>query len=625
MGHMTLGDYANSGSSFQNPRRGLLALHQQGFGALGSKKSRKRYAAALAAQQAHEKALDQIRAIQGRMESNLTKVERASGASREQSFMIQDLAQAIDHPSSFSLSQQAQDATFDIEALADEARSVFDTFEREFNNARSAAGTYATADLVGRAQSADTTIKSLAARMGRAASALSASVGRLQSLSKKASVASSAAASAEDARIRAEQDRFERERQANLREEEQIRAAEDRRFASEQAARERESALQQQAIDAQRMAAEEDRQAAAEERGRIVQFEQSRIDAELRREQMVIDAEERRLRRQQEGVLREEERELRREEREAQLQQLMLIQELAAKGLPTQFLPPGLAPPLPPGFQQQGAPGGFLPPGFAPQASGGFNPYGQAPPGFAPPGFAPQPGFAPPGYAATAPGQPPAFTQGAAPFQPPAFQQSQGVMAPQGAPPPPGMEWAAFDPAAEMFGMGGMGALQQTLNPSLGGSLIEEGYTIVGPDDNDMYRIYAPNGAPAAVQGFAAGAPISTARLTQGALRSANGQIIFVPGEGVGAGGASAAAVTSEIASTLREAIRATGDVLTERERRKAAKYGGGQAFPDLSIPGGFATSAPRASTAVYVGGALALGAGVLWFMNKGPKKKKSS
>jgi hypothetical protein len=233
---------------------------------------------------------------------------------------------------------------------------------------------------------------------------------------------------------------------------------------------------------------------------------------------------------------REAEREARREEQEAMLQQLLLMQELGVQS------PTGLPGAAPGGaFPAAGAFPGAFPAGYpqqqfpaAPGYPGGF-PQQFAPPGYpaAPAGYPQQPYYGPPaapGAVSAYPGQtgavpgPPSFpgqTYAPGPYGPPAFAQRPQYMqsAPMGIPQqqaPPGMQWAQFDPAAEMFGMGnyggrrhpfadsaqaaGLGAADQPVgNPRLKGAQVELGYNIYGPSldasSKEFYTFEAPDGA----------------------------------------------------------------------------------------------------------------------------------
>jgi hypothetical protein len=648
MAFLTLGDYANGGGYPSDPRRGLLALHQHanldGWFDGGKKKKKKRRRRAAAAQKAHDDAIARIRSVQATMESNIGKIQRAAGAAKDQAFAIQDMSQQVDHPSAFSLAQEAQDAAYDIDAIAQEAQQAFDDFEYEYNAKRAAGGLYGGA-LLTTAENTSNTIQTAAGRIARASSVLAASVGRLQSLQRSAAEQAAARAAEEQARRSAAEEARQYEHQLKIQEQERLAALEAEQRAREEAARQAELEFQQLQIEEQRRLAEMQAERERAERERIAQIEERRMEAELRREEAILRREaderaaaERRARLQEAAALRAEEAAIRREEREAQLQQLMMIQELASSGLPAHLLPAGLAPPQPmqqPGLTPMGPGGQFVMPGFqsppgfqptgpfglpaapggAPIPTGAWSPYGQvvpgpggpAPTGFAPmvPGVAlasplpgmPFPGMAPPGYADGPMPQP----MLAAPMVPPAMQQPfpQQPAAPA---PTPGFAWQGFDPGAEMFGLGGMGDIRPSTNPNLPGALIEENWIIRGPDADDRYTILRPNG-----QVFNR---FTEDQLFMGAIRDPQtNAVIFIPPKERPQGSQSAAAITSDIASVLREAIKATGSVLSEQERRKAAKEyrraGSAAVPPSLSIPGGSytptTTAAPRASTGTYV------------------------
>jgi chemotaxis protein histidine kinase CheA len=393
----------------------------------------------------------------------------------------------------------------------------------------------------------------------------------------------------------------------------------DARLEREEAARQAELAFEREQIEQQRYLSEQQRAWEREDRA-------ARLAAEMRREQMAIDAEERRMRLQQEALLRQEERAIRREEREAQLEQLMLIQELAASGLPTDMLPAGLLPPkpapAPPPAWSQGAGlvpwgqgGQFVPPGFATppgaiphQAWSPYGPMVAGPAGVAPTGFAPQvpgaavlptvPAYASPGY-----GGPPPAT----------FQQA-GVVAAGEA--PPGFAWAGFDPGTEMFGMGdagGLGVLKPTFNPNLQGGMIEEGWDIKGPDSNDAYTIRDPQGRSLGTY--------TEDQIFQGVIRDAGNNIIFVPPATRPVSQASA--VTAEVAATLRELVKGVTNVMSAQEQRKAAKYGAraGAQPPALSTTPATGASSGMPSM-VYVAAGLGL-AGTIFFALTRKKDKK--
>lgn len=595
MGHMTLGDHARGG--FRAPVGGLSGSKSRAIFAMALQQQ-----ASAADAAAKKEALAKVVSLEAAMD----KIDRLANAARDQAFSVSGIASQVDHPSAFSMSQDAQDQASDIDALSSEARQVFNDAERQIRSQQGSG-----AELLRVAESASESISMISSRIQRSASALALTTDRLKKLQIAAADEAERARLAEEQRLQAIEDARQRELDRQAAEDERLRLAEEARLERERAARELEAELQREQLEEARRLAEEERQYEAAERARIAQIEQARIDAEMRREQMALDAEMRREQRAQEAALRAEEAEIRRQEREAQLQQLMLIQELASAGLPVQNLPAGLAPPQPqvqPGMQPQGS--GFFLPGFATPAptvpsQQQWTPYGPVvggPGGQAPTGFAPTvPGAtlmpfqaAPAGYAATAP-QPYAM-------QPGAYQQTQP--SPYGDA-PPGFAWQGFDPGTEMFGLG---ALRPTYNPNFEGALIEENWYLRGPDDDGMFSLIRPSG-----QLYAR---YSEDQLYMGAIRdSATNQLVFVPpAQRPDGGSATAAAVTSEIAATIREAIKATGSVMTEKERRKAAKYGTTDT-PSLSVPGaGYSAGAAptRMPNVVWiVAGLAAAGAAV--------------
>jgi len=377
-------------------------------------------------------------------------------------------------------------------------------------------------------------------------------------------------------------------------------------------------AQQAQMLYERQLAAEqESRRLEAEDRAASAASAQAKIDAETQRQQMIFQAEERKLALEQERMLRTEEREIRKEEREAELQRLMRMQELASSGVPMSFAPAGA------GYGPQ-LPGGL------PMAVTGAVPAGYVPPGFAPaPGFQAQPGYPvaagppapPPGYTSPAP-QP--YQQGMAPAfsAPQPYQQATAPAFPQGSP-GPGQQWASFDPAAEMFGMG---ALQSTRNPNLTGAQIEEGYVIQGPFDNGTYKILYSGGQgmapPQSPQGDVVYAALSEDALFRGALTdNVTGRVIFTPPttrpEGV------APVVIQTVGQTLQTAIQAAGGYFQERERRKAAKYGPQYPQYGTDVRIGTGRGAPSSGSGpLLLIGALGLGAVVLAVAG-GKKKKK--
>jgi len=420
---------------------------------------------------------------------------------------------------------------------------------------------------------------------------------------------------AEAARREAEAERLRQEAEDRKRalDEEKVRREQERldkmeadRAAREEAARLRQEQLEQQAIEAQR--AREERAQALEEQRIARQEEAARRaeEAELRRQEAQTAAEERKYAMELERALREEEAQLRREERESELQKLMAMQELAAKGLPVPGLQPdysamfapGMPGMMPPGYPAiPGVPGAGFPtyPGTQPGVTAGMYP-GAVPAGFAPPGMAIPGGGAPPGYAA----------------MPPAFAQSQGLQPAGQAAAPPGFQWAAFDPSAEMFGMGGFGELKPTLNPTLQGGLIEEGYSIIGPDANSNYALTDPNNRPVGV--------FSEDRIYAGEIRHGNKVVFVPPQEARAAKPSTGLTVAQEIAETLRQGGRAVADVLVAREQRKGMKYS-----PVGPVYEGPALSTGSAPIPGYVWLLGALGLGALAFWSVGKKKTEKA
>jgi len=195
------------------------------------------------------------------------------------------------------------------------------------------------------------------------------------------------------------------------------------------------------------------------------------------------------------------------------------------------------------------------------------------------------PAYAPPGYAATAPTQ----------------AETGGVTGPGEA--PPGFAWAAFDPGGEMFGLSGLGALKPTLNPTLQGGMIEEGWDISGPNDAGSYTIRRPNG-----QGFGT---YTEDQLFQGVVRDpSSNSIVFVPPSSRPT--SSASEITGEVASTLREVIRGVASVMTAQERRRAARYGAAPTGGTPVLSTGATTGRSSGMPSVVWVGLGVLGAGAV-------------
>jgi len=179
------------------------------------------------------------------------------------------------------------------------------------------------------------------------------------------------------------------------------------------------------------------------------------------------------------------------------------------------------------------------------------------------------PGYTAPGYAA--PAQQPGMPQ---------YAQSTGITPPRQSP-GPGMQWAAFNPGAELFGMGGgIGGLIATRNPNLTGAMIEEGYVIRGPLSNGVYEIIYGGGqgmpAPTNSRGDRVnGRQYTEDELFQGAvIDDKTGRVVFTPPRRR-PGSETGPIVAAGIFDVIGKGITATGQVLSERERRKAAKYTG--------------------------------------------------
>lgn len=388
----------------------------------------------------------------------------------------------------------------------------------------------------------------------------------------------------EQAAAEAEARRIEAEVAAKA--EAEARAAE---LEAEREARRFELQLKQQELEAQTAREEAERQRLAEQERLRREAEERKVQLELEREQRAFEAEQRRLALEEERRLREEERQLRAQEREEELKRLMLLQELASAGLPAAFAPPGAtAVPAVPAAAFPGIPG-------APAA----------------------PAFVPPG--AVAPTVPPAFPQQApAPATPPApppaaagpvpYQQSAPLTAPQAAA-PPGFQWAAFDPGAEMFGLG---APVPAGNPTLVGAQIEEGYVVVGPE-NGQYQIIRPDQ--------------SVIYKTEDEMYSAiydRGRLIYYPPQQRPP--SAAPQIAASIAQVLAAGAGAAGQVFSERERRKAveAQVKAGYQPPVYAPPPGYdrRRNGSGVGTVLVLG---ALGAGVVILAVASKKKSKKS
>jgi hypothetical protein len=642
-----------------------------GLGALAGKKGKKAYWAAMAAQGAHNDALAAIRNLQPRMETDINKIRRIGQQTQDMVYQIESLVQQSGSEQAFGMIQSTQTAAFDVQAIVDEAESEYQSFEDEFNAARAKGGNYATG-LAPKAESAAGKLKTLASRVGRASSMISSSFARIQAQAKKAAgmAAGQAAASAaqqrlQDLQLQRQAEMEDRRYQDQIRREEQQRQREDE-------ARQREREYEMQARQEEQAREQEERQREEDERARRDAADQARIDAELRREEMAIQAEQRRFAMEQERILREEERELRKEEREAELQRLVMMQELASKGVPIDLGPaggaamgpqvPGFGPPgypgMMPGMMMPGQPRPGMMPGY-PGAPGMLPGYPGAPgmmvpgvmPGMMPgmpgppPGYPGMPGQAMPGQAM--PGQPvpyaaqpprPAYQQGGAipPFQ----QAAPGV--PSQAP-PSGMAWAAFDPASELFGMG---ALRPSSNPTLRGAQIDDSYILRGQGGGPYQIVFSRDGTLVNFQGKTS---FSLAEMMAGPITDAQakGAVVYVPPtesptqrnarirrerEDVEAN--RDAVLNQEIArgifSTTGEIARAVGAGYVAREQRKAAKYGGPQYGGGQYGGGGYQPPLDyqqggqrRGGSPLLLIGALGIGAAMLALATSGGKKKK--
>ncbi len=325
------------------------------------------------------------------------------------------------------------------------------------------------------------------------------------------------------------------------------------------------------------------------ERDRIAQEAQLRRDAEERalqlerdREERAYLAEQRRLAMEEEGRLRAEERELRSQEREAELKRLLLLQELASSGLPTQYAPPGAtAVPVAP-------PAAFPGWGVAPQGPSPFVPPGAVAPTAPPQQYQPMPGPSP-------------------------YQQSAPGQAPSGPSPIPGFQWSAFDPGAEMFGLG---APVSSGNPTLIGAQVEEGYVILGPTEHGTYQFRGPDGNL-----------LFQKRESEMYQPIYHGnRLIYYPPEQRPASGGDTAAITASIAQVLAAGAGAAGNVFAERERRKAIEAQVKAGFPQQQsyFPTTFNNQSGGGWGPVLIIGSLGLGA-VILAVAKNKKSKKSA
>jgi chemotaxis protein histidine kinase CheA len=410
-------------------------------------------------------------------------------------------------------------------------------------------------------------------RIGARVQAERATQGAAQSAAQQAAALQASQLAAQQAR----EDR-EEARRAALEEAQRQRetAAEARREAAEQQARQEsaqaraDAIAREDALTARQEAAEAAKQAASEAR-----------------QQAVLAAEDRKAAMAQEAEIRREEAQLRREEREAELQRLMTMQELAAKGLPSLFSPPGAdaygptvpgaAFSMPPGYPAGGVPG--APSGYP----GGYPGMPQGP----------YPGLPAPGYAATPP---------QAPAAPPAWGTPPSAAQPTQGPLPEGMAWSSLSPGNELFGMGGMGAFVPTNNLRFRGAQLEQGYVLRGPARDGTYSILAPQGR----QGLQ---NLSESDLSGPLADMETGDMIYQPPPA-----ASGGVTGQDVAAIISESIRGGTAVMAERERAKAARYAArGQPPVQYDQGQGYGQGPPPQQGGGYGGlvfvGALGLGA----------------
>ena len=567
MGQLSFNDLSSGMRTERSfdPRRRVA--RNSGMGSLGKSQAHWR---AVAAAVAKEDAglMGEIRSFQGKIDASMRKIRAAAAAADEISYNVGPLASQIGDGSAYSMVEKVQSGSADMQDLLSEAESTAQAFEDEYNSKRATGKTFGK-EFKPKAEAAAIRIGSIAKRMTRAASQLGSAFARIKSMAGRVQQGQAQASASQEAQYRLEEERAQREAAAEERRyQDSIRREEEQRQ-REVEARQREEQYRQAALEDERRREEEERGYDVEERQRSADADQRRIDAELRREQMQIEAEQRRIAMEQERILREEDRELRREEREDELRRLMIMQELAAQGVPGALAPVGasaLAPMVPPSAVP------------APPAPG-IQPF--VPPGSFFPGM-PQPGMPQPGYAATPP--PSAAMQ---PFQQggmlPAFQQAAPAPVMPGQAAPAGMEWAAFDPASEMFGMG---AMVPTANPSLRGAQIEEGYVLSGPDGGGRYtltriRDQATISVKSENEMFTGAIVDQAGDEAHQGVRA--GSVVYFPPQGgitpnqraAAAEQATQQALVTGIFGTVQEAIRGASGYLTEQERAKAARRSG--------------------------------------------------
>ena len=579
MGYLSAGDFTpNMRQQAHDPRRlaAARAAGSSGMGALGGRKSRAMFAALQQSQAAEEAANAEIRSGQAAIDSDMSKIGRALSAVRDAAGQAGSISSQLDDPSSFSLVQIVQSGASDVQGFSDEAEAKAADLASQFESKRSAGQLAASKPFF---SAAADSIRMLQQRASKTTNQVAEALSRLLSMSRKVAQIQTAQQTAaqqtaqiqyqqQQAQAAAEERRYQLQQQQEQAQRQREDAAEARRQAAE--AQSRQDAAQARADAIAREDALQQRQDAAET---------ARQAAEAARAQAVIDAEARKDAMKQEALLRQEEAQLRREEREAELQRLMTMQELAAKGVPSMFAPPGAASygpsmpavALPPGYPAGGYPG--APAGYP----GGYPGMPQGP----------YPGQAPPGYAAT-PAQAPA------PAAPPAWGKGGASAAPAG-PLPEGMAWASLDPGNEMFGMGGMGAFVPTTNLRLRGARLEQGYTLRGPLKGGIYQINDASGSTVwNGDEDALSEPIA----------DADGVMIYQPPRQGGGG-----VTGQDVASIISASIQTAGNVFTETERTKQARAAAkaGRRFP-VSDDSGYDQGAPAGGSGSGWGGLVLVG-----------------
>lgn len=506
----------------------------------------------------------------------------------------------FDPVADYEAAQLEDDLSFAIDQVSDLRRELGATFDDFSNSMRSAfdsnfcplvpgAGIAQVDQFLPKIKQIQSAAAALTGDLkARVASTERAIVARIDRENKQRAAAEAAQLAAEQRAIR------EAEEARRLAE---LEAERERlRLEAEERARQREYELQQQALEEQRRREEreaeaiareearraeaEERRLAAEERARQMELDRIRMqeEAEERRRQLELEAQQRREAQEQERILREEQRRLRAEEREAELERLTLMQELAASGLPLPVATPAAGPAT--AFAYPGAAAAQLPASiYGQQLPAGFT----TPPGFQSPALVPG---APqvtayPGAPGAAPVQ-----QQIQPFQqsaPLPFQQSAPLQPSPAMPAPaPGFQWASFDPAGELFGMGPI-----TTAPKLNGGMIEEGFKVYGPNAQGDYTFFNPDGQRISVKTMAGRTTnlVTEDEIMAGPImHEVNGQqrVIYSPPSdgGSGAGDGEIAAATASILSSIAQA---TGNVLVAREQRKAAeKSGDGYQVPGM-------------------------------------------